>query len=84
MTEQNTVIERITTVEDGEGTVNERLSTGGPGPEGQLDTVTESLSGQGDAPVAAPEPEDEPSDEVDEEPKPAKKAAAKKTAAKKS
>lgn len=48
MSEQpyDTVTERITTVEDGEDTVNERLSTGGPGPEGQEDTVTERLSGQ--------------------------------------
>jgi hypothetical protein len=46
MSEQTTATERITTIEDGEGTVNERLSTGGPGPEGQTDTVTESLSGQ--------------------------------------
>lgn len=42
----DTVNERITTVEDGPDTVNERLSTGGPGPEGQPDTVTESLSGR--------------------------------------
>jgi hypothetical protein len=39
--------ERITTVEDGPGTVNERLTTGGPGPEGQPDTVHEKLSGPG-------------------------------------
>lgn len=45
--------ERISTVEDGDGTVNERLSTGGPGPEGQPDTVTERLSG--DAHVAVGE-----------------------------
>ena len=41
------VEERITTVEDGPDTVNERLTTGGPGPEGQLDTVHEKLSGTG-------------------------------------
>lgn len=40
------VNESMTTVEDGPGNVNERLSTGGPGPEGQPDTVTESISGQ--------------------------------------
>jgi hypothetical protein len=47
----NTANERITTVDDGPTTVNERLSTGGPGPEGQADTVTERLSGS--APAAA-------------------------------
>lgn len=39
--------ERITTVEDGPETVNERLTNGGPGPEGQPDTVHERLSGDG-------------------------------------
>jgi hypothetical protein len=48
------VQERISTVEDGDGTVNERLSTGGAGPEGQPDTVTERLSG--DQHVAVGEP----------------------------
>lgn len=38
--------ERLSTTEDGPQTVNERLSTGGPGPEGQPDTAKESLSGQ--------------------------------------
>lgn len=47
----DTVNESITTADDGVSTANERLSTGGPGPEGQPDTVAESLSGQ-DAPVA--------------------------------
>lgn len=41
----NQAQERITTVDDGPGSVNERLSTGGKGPEGQPDTVTERLSG---------------------------------------
>lgn len=82
MTEQNTAIERITTVEDGEGTVNESLSTGGPGPDGQLDTVVERLSGGQDAPAAKPEPESAPEPEGDEA-APAKKAVAKKSAAKK-
>lgn len=49
------VKERITTVEDGPQTVNERLSTGGPGPEGQADTVTERLSGDTPAEVSEPE-----------------------------
>lgn len=48
------VQERISTVEDGPHTVNERLSTGGEGPEGQPDTVTERLSG--DQHVAVGEP----------------------------
>ena len=39
--------EHITTVEDGDTTVNERLSPGGEGPEGQPDTATERLSGSG-------------------------------------
>jgi hypothetical protein len=43
--------ESITTVEDGPETVNERLSPGGPGPEGQPDTAEEHLSGEA---VAAP------------------------------
>lgn len=67
------VQERITTEADGPDTVNERLSTGGPGPEGQPDTVHERLSGD--------QPESEQVDESaeDEEPaKPVKKASAKK------
>lgn len=49
-----TVTERISTVEDGPNTVNERLSPGGPGPEGQLDTAHEILSGAEPAPRAEP------------------------------
>lgn len=49
-----TVTERITT-EDDEGTVNERLTTGGEGPEGQPDTVHERLSGAESVPEEAVE-----------------------------
>lgn len=49
------VNERISTVDDGPNTVNERLSPGGPGPEGQRNTACERLSG--DTPEAQPEPE---------------------------
>lgn len=52
------VTERISTVEDGPDTVNERLTTGGPGPEGQPDTVHEILNGP-PAVEAAPEPDAE-------------------------
>lgn len=55
----DTVNESLTTVEDGDTTVNERLSTGGEGPEGQPDTVTESLSGA--------EPTDEPATPVEDD-----------------
>lgn len=72
---KDVVQERITTEADGPDTVNERLSTGGPGPEGQPDTVTERLSGSQEP---ATEPEDESAPDSDEEaPKP-KKAVAKK------
>jgi hypothetical protein len=64
--------ERITTEDDGPSTVNERLSTGGPGPEGQLDTVRERLSGSQD-----PEPEEKAGDEPAEPSEPPKKAAKK-------
>ena len=40
----DTVNESLTTVDDGDTTVNERLSPGGKGPEGQPDTAKESLS----------------------------------------
>jgi len=76
------VHERISTEDDGPNTVNERLSDGGPGPEGQPRTVTERLSTPenlaGDA--ADPVADAEESEATDE--KPAKKTA-KKTAAKK-
>lgn len=46
MSEPNlTANESITTEHDGPATVNERMTTGGPGPEGQPDTVHERLSG---------------------------------------
>lgn len=48
----NTANERITTEADGPGTVNERLSAGGPGPEGQPDTARERLSGSAAGPDA--------------------------------
>jgi hypothetical protein len=55
----DTVNESLTTIEDGDTTVNERLSPGGPGPEGQPDTVAETLSGPA-AGEPTPEPEPEP------------------------
>lgn len=60
----DTVNEHLTTVEDGDNTVNERLSPGGPGPEGQPDTATESLSG---AVAVTAEPVAEPVIETDED-----------------
>lgn len=62
------VQERITTVDDGPETVNERLTGGGVGPEGQPDTVVERLSGAQDGPSSEPdpEPEVEPEPEGDE------------------
>lgn len=59
----DTVNEHLTTVEDGDTTVNERLSPGGPGPEGQPDTATESLSG----PAVTAEPVAEPVIETGED-----------------
>lgn len=56
-----TVNESLTTVEDGDTTVNERLSPGGPGPEGQPDTASESITTAGDE-VVAPEPVEEPAE----------------------
>lgn len=58
----DTVTESLTTVEDGDTTVNERLSPGGKGPEGQPDTAMESLSGATPAPAAeaSPEPAEQP------------------------
>lgn len=50
----STVQEYMTTAADGDTTVNERLSPGGPGPEGQADTATERLSGQPDTTDEAP------------------------------
>ena len=77
----NTAQERITTVEDGEGTVNERLSPGGVGPEGQPDTADERLSGSDEA-LKSEAKDEGAADETAEKPVP-KKAAAKKAPAKK-
>lgn len=60
------VQERITTVDDGPETVNERLTSGGVGPEGQPDTVVERLSGAQDEPAS----ESDPEPEVEAEPEP--------------
>jgi len=62
----DTVNESLTTVEDGDTTVNERLSPGGEGPEGQPDTATESIT-----PAATDEPVQ--AEESVEEPKPKRK-----------
>lgn len=64
----DTVNESLTTVDDGDGTVNERLSPGGKGPEGQPDTATETIAAQ----------EHAVSDEADDE-KPAAKRSRKKS-----
>lgn len=65
----DTVNESLTTVDDGDGTVNERLSPGGKGPEGQPDTATETISAA---------QEHAGSDEADDE-KPAAKRSRKKS-----
>jgi hypothetical protein len=68
------VNERITTVEDGPTTVNERLSPGGPGPEGQPDTAKERLSGTAESAPAVVEEPAEAAVAVEESPKAKKKA----------
>lgn len=76
--ENDVAQERISTEADGPGTVNERLSTSGPGPEGQPDTVTERLSGSQDEPKPD-ETQPEPVEDVEsDKPAPVKKTAAKK------
>lgn len=65
----DTVNESLTTVEDGDTTVNERLSPGGEGPEGQPDTATEIVAAE------VPEKQPEPAAEAEPEKKPAKRKA---------
>lgn len=67
----DTAQERITTVEDGPDSVNERLSPGGPGPEGQEDTAHEILSGQPADDTAPEVVEDAPAEPVQEPEAPA-------------